>query len=277
MGAALTYARRYALFTLVGIAGEDDLDAPDLMDPTPGGEKSRVTSDSNGSRQKHLGRRTGPKSGGAPSLRTSLSEALSASLRDELLREIEELNAAEQAAPWAQRRLLAKNKLSAADAQQVEEAFTAKLASIPPQHPETGDASRSGKGSRTPPIEKAVLAFPEQRRIRDRDHVRYVMKQPCLLCGRRPSDPHHLRFAQGRALGRKVSDEFTVPLCRTHHREVHRCGNEERWWNKTKIDPLAAAHALWLQTHPLPRAEPSSHNDIVNSETKESAAKHHSV
>src|SRR5271166_2265463 len=34
MGAALTYARRYALFTLVGIAGEDDLDAPDLNAPT---------------------------------------------------------------------------------------------------------------------------------------------------------------------------------------------------------------------------------------------------
>src|SRR5262250_1288841 len=34
MGAALTYARRYALFTLVGIAGEDDLDAPDLLSPT---------------------------------------------------------------------------------------------------------------------------------------------------------------------------------------------------------------------------------------------------
>ena len=35
MGAALTYARRYALFTLVGIAGEDDLDAPDLCAPAP--------------------------------------------------------------------------------------------------------------------------------------------------------------------------------------------------------------------------------------------------
>ena len=34
MGAALTYARRYALFTLVGIAGEDDLDAPDLLNGT---------------------------------------------------------------------------------------------------------------------------------------------------------------------------------------------------------------------------------------------------
>ena len=35
MGAALTYARRYALFTLVGIAGEDDIDAPDLSAPIP--------------------------------------------------------------------------------------------------------------------------------------------------------------------------------------------------------------------------------------------------
>src|SRR6516164_1392362 len=41
MGAALTYARRYALFTLVGIAGEDDLDAPDLMGPTPATSMSK--------------------------------------------------------------------------------------------------------------------------------------------------------------------------------------------------------------------------------------------
>jgi hypothetical protein len=43
---------------------------------------------------------------------------------------------------------------------------------------------------------------------------------------RRPADAHHLRFAQAPALGRKVSDELTVPLCRGHHREVHRCGDE---------------------------------------------------
>ena len=59
-----------------------------------------------------------------------------------------------------------------------------------------------------------------------------MAKQPCLICGRRPADPHHLRFAQHRALGRKVSDEFTVPLCRGHHREVHRCGDEAAWWKK---------------------------------------------
>jgi hypothetical protein len=78
------------------------------------------------------------------------------------------------------------------------------------------------------------------------------MKQACLVCGRRPSDPHHLRFAQSPALGRKVSDEFTVPLCRVHHREIHRYGDEAAWWNKIGVDPVAAARALWLKTHPLP-------------------------
>jgi hypothetical protein len=101
-------------------------------------------------------------------------------------------------------------------------------------------------------VDKGVLVFPEPRRIRDRDHIRHVVKQPCLICGRRPSDPHHLRFAQSRALGRKVSDEFTVPLCRGHHREVHRSRDEGGWWTKTGLDPMAAARALWLETHPLP-------------------------
>jgi hypothetical protein len=103
-------------------------------------------------------------------------------------------------------------------------------------------------------INKSALALPEPRRLRDRDHVRYVAKQPCLVCGRKPSDPHHLRFAQRRALGRKVSDEFTVPLCRGHHRELHRCGDEAAWWRKAGIDPTIAARALWLETHPLPKA-----------------------
>jgi hypothetical protein len=66
-------------------------------------------------------------------------------------------------------------------------------------------------------IDKSALALPEPRRVRDRDHVKSVAKQPCLICGRRPSDAHHLRFAQSKALGHKVSDEFTVPLCRGHH------------------------------------------------------------
>jgi hypothetical protein len=261
MGAALTYARRYSLFTLVGIAGEDDLDAPNLMDPAPEPGTLRINSKSggNGGQQfrsdRPAGRGVGIKFASA-SLQPELSVALSASLRIELLRQIDGLSSADEAALWAQRRLVAKNQLSAVDAQQVEEAFAAKLAVIPPEtDTKADDVTTDQNLVENKQINKSVLEFSEPRRIRDRDHIRHVIKQPCLICGRRPSDPHHLRFAQSRALGRKVSDEFTVPLCRTHHREVHRCREEGSWWQKTAIDPLAAARTLWLETHPLPKAE----------------------
>ena len=271
MGAALTYARRYALFTLVGIAGEDDLDAPDLIAPIPQTEKPRTGSTSSSNRGQQsasdaLARRgKKAKKLGSPTLRRELSAALSASLRTELLREIEDLSAPDDAALWAHRKQPAKNQLSATDAQQVEEAFAAKLAVIQAQSAKSDDvlsyqslAEQTGAATQ---INKSVLVFPEPRRIRDRDHIRHVIKQPCLLCGRRPSDPHHLRFAQSSALGRKVSDEFTVPVCRAHHREIHRCGDEESWWRNTRIDALAAARALWLETHPLPRAEAAAANN----------------
>ncbi len=234
MGAALTYARRYALFTLVGIAGEDDVDAPDLIGPGSQAESIESKFVANGGQPTSSNRRAGRAKASkfnSPSPKSELSAALSASLRAELLREIEVLSAAENAALWAQRRLPAKNQLYATDAQQVEEAFAAKLAVMPIQSAagETptvvGDQTLTEKTG-TPQIDKTVLVFPEPRRIRDRDHIRHVIKQPCLVCGRQPSDPHHLRFAQSRAFGRKVSDEFTVPLCRAHHREIHRCGKE---------------------------------------------------
>ena len=270
MGAALTYARRYALFTLVGIAGEDDLDAPDLIGQVPQTEKLSIESESvgNGRQQagsNHRAGRARANKFSSPSPGFELSVTLSASLRAELLREIEGLGAADDAALWAQRRLPAKSQLSAADAQQVEEAFAAKLAAIPAQGAKADDATTESRdqilAEKTSSIDKGVLVFPEPRRIRDRDHIRHVIKQPCLICGRRPSDPHHLRFAQSRALSRKVSDEFTVPLCRTHHREIHRSGNEGLWWRNTGIDPLAAARTLWLETHPLLRAEATPANN----------------
>jgi hypothetical protein len=265
MGAALTYARRYSLFTLVGIAGEDDLDAPDLTEPNPQIENLRVNSKtaSNGGQQTAPDRLPGrggrANKSDSVSPQSKLSTALSASLRVELLRQIDGLGSADEAALWAQRRLVAKNRLSIADAQEVEEAFATKLAFIPAENAKPGEATATLKKSlaektRTPQINKSVLGFPEPRRIRDRDHIRHVMKQSCLICGRRPSDPHHLRLAQSRALGRKVSDEFTVPLCRTHHREIHHCGDESSWWRNTGVDPMAAARALWLETHPLPTA-----------------------
>jgi hypothetical protein len=81
-------------------------------------------------------------------------------------------------------------------------------------------------------------------------HLKYIASQPCLVCGRQPSDPHHLRFAQPWALGLKVSDEFTVPLCRGHHRQVHQVSNEIAWWEDLTIDALEIAKGLWEQTRP---------------------------
>jgi hypothetical protein len=78
--------------------------------------------------------------------------------------------------------------------------------------------------------------------------------QPCLVCGRTPADPHHLRFAQPRAMSRKVSDEFTVPVCRMHHRELHTHGDERLWWKRLNIDPLPIALRLWKQGQTDPTA-----------------------
>ena len=152
----------------------------------------------------------------------------------------------------------AKNTLTVADAEQLERAFQERLLSVTSETVANSLLPRRRpsreKRRRGSVVNKSVLALSTPRRIRDRDHVKSVAKQPCLVCGRRPADAHHLRFAQSPALGRKVSDEFTVPLCRGHHREVHRCGDEAGWWDKAGIDAAAAARVFWLQTHPLPSA-----------------------
>jgi Rad52/22 family double-strand break repair protein len=109
-------------------------------------------------------------------------------------------------------------------------------------------------------IDKSVLTIAEPKRLRDKAHLGFVASQPCLVCGRQPSDPHHLRFAQPRALGLKVSDEFTVPLCRGHHRQLHEAGNEVAWWDNLKIKPLEVARGLWEQTH---HAHDSNSNQAV--------------
>jgi hypothetical protein len=97
-------------------------------------------------------------------------------------------------------------------------------------------------------VDKGALTLGETRRYRDCAHLRFVSAHPCLICGRRPSDAHHLRFAQPRALGRRVSDEFTVPLCRSHHRALHRYGDEAAWWESNKVDPIFVARELWQRT-----------------------------
>jgi hypothetical protein len=198
MGAALTYARRYALFALVGIAGEDDLDAPDLHVAEPVEPKGAHPvsyyrrrphgGDGQLSQKSTANPRTEPGSAPADS---GLRRKLSAVLRDQLLRHMENINSAEGAAIWARRILPAKNTLHEADARQVEEAFQARLtvingqsnsASVGDGHdvPQAiltnGDvppARLAAKGQTAEPIDKSELAHPEPRRIRDRDHLRF--------------------------------------------------------------------------------------------------------
>jgi hypothetical protein len=307
MGAALTYARRYALFTLVGIAGEDDLDAPDVVAPTPqtmgnpeGADRPRRAR--NGAGRLNAARSVEHRTPVDPPKKTfTMGEAipldikLSAKMRDEMLAELNELGTSDEAARWAKRRYPDKTtKLNAADAATIDQVFRTKIISFAAHYAEgvperweadspsgndtetaeTGSdtaevavdghmategkneapAKAEGKAKRSgpaQPVDKSLLPFPEPRRVRDREHMRYVAQQPCLVCGRKPCDAHHLRFAQTRALGRKVSDEFTVPLCRGHHRELHRYGDEAKWWRKNAVDPIATARALWLEMHPL--------------------------
>jgi hypothetical protein len=261
MGAALTYARRYALFTLVGIAAEDDLDAPDLA--VPGGQAGpadrRLTNGNAGfdgrdnRRAQQVSRYRGAVA--QSPVRRTLDEKASAELRDSLLAEIDALSR-NDAAEWAHRRMADKNGLTTGHARLVEEAFEQKLVGLPADEGKTAPRRKqSRKSARTPQrpvIDKSALTFPEPRRVRDREHVRLVAGRACLICARLPADPHHLRFAQTRAIGRKVSDEFVVPLCRGHHRELHRSGDEATWWRTHSVDPAPAARALWLESHPLP-------------------------
>jgi hypothetical protein len=215
MGAALTYARRYALFTLVGIAGEDDLDAPDLAtptEPTPGPEEPKEGSNRrlNGGQRNHV-QRTSLRGDGkiyAPSANPILGPEASAELRDRLLAELNDFGSGDEAAVWARRNLGVKNDLIEADARRVEDAFQARLATL---QTGAGDAvqqataeEQSHGSHRGAPddrpfskvIDKSLLTVPEPRRLRDRTHVKAVAKQPCLICGRQPADAHHLRFAQ---------------------------------------------------------------------------------
>jgi hypothetical protein len=290
MGAALTYARRYALFTLVGIAGEDDLDAPDICAPAPAtgplGKTMTGSSGADGRDRRAVDRnidgpaaglepppsshRNGRARGAAkPASPPVLAPEESAVLRDRLLKEIAALTSEDNATDWAQRALVAKNQLTASDGRLLEVAFELRLSALLPSERSgssvaggsldrsslasdetTGTSAGPGDGSadQSARVDKSRLAVPAPRRYRNKAHLRYVAQQPCLLCGRKPSDPHHLRHLQPRALGRKASDEFAVPLCRIHHRLVHRVGNEAAWWKDAGIDPTKAARQLWRQT-----------------------------
>jgi len=303
MGAALTYARRYALFTLVGIAGEDDLDAPDLphikLDGGIAGPSNLErpnghagATDSSPPYRKGSPRKLRPS---VPILNTEASTAM----RDRLAAEIAGLGSVEVGVEWARGSIAAKNTLTAADASAVETAFRDRMqvlesgreasaedqvvgspgiASLPgsaivqdPSLEETQQAavgrhkgsqrrrSRASDEVKAEHIDKSALTIAEPRRYRNKEHLRLVAQNACLICGRKPSDPHHLGFMQPRALGRKVSDEFAVPLCRTHHREAHRAGDERAWWEQVGIDPVKVARELWRKVRLSGSTPPSSH------------------
>src|SRR5436190_1989234 len=124
MGAALTYARRYALFALVGIAGEDDLDAPDVrpapLDPADDANPSAPASRKRSNGSIHKSRQPKPV----------LATEASAALRDQLIAEINQLKDGDDIALWAHRRLAAKNMLTADDARAVETACQAVLGDL---------------------------------------------------------------------------------------------------------------------------------------------------
>ena len=369
MGAALTYARRYALFSLVGVAGEDDLDAPDLelkVEPTRAAPANGAAGP-NGAKPP-IGPANGRGKGGAPILvAPALPAGPAAALRDRLIGEIDRLSGSDDAAAWAATGLPAKAALPLKDAQAVEARFRDRVgrfeaateaagapagpraaaaapagetsqpsiateaaaaalvppsldaavvadadaladadaeaaaptepiapspaqpgpssaldpppdagappsspdappdADAPPSSPDAprppaslaasaagGDPERPGAGEqllKPPPLAPAGRGpVAKPIRLRDPEHRKFVARQPCVVCGRRPSDPHHLRYLQPRALGRKVSDEFTVPLCRGHHRELHRAGDERRWWGERGLDPEPIALELWRRS-----------------------------
>jgi hypothetical protein len=294
MGTALTYARRYALFTLVGIAGEDDLDAPDLLHVIPssgtaskqdsakrGNGASTQTASPLGSVKQIPGNRHAANRANIAFPEIPLTPKESASLRDQLLTQVTEITSSELAANWAKNALATKNRLSAEDAKIIEAVFEQRLTDLgspapvemveakstdgsigpstvskpAPQiavtNPETKSVestSDDSSSAATAAIDKSLLALPAPRRYRNKDHLRHVAKQPCIVCGRKPSDPHHLRHMQPRALGRRTSDEFVVPLCRVHHREMHRAADEGAWWKKAGIDPIKIARKLWKET-----------------------------
>ena len=137
MGAALTYARRYALFTLVGIAGEDDLDAPDVMAPTAsstGTDPSTTNGNgyaSKGGWSRHLSKKGKSALEKNRRIEPPLTAEASAALRDRLISELNGLGSGEDAALWAKRIIPERDKLMVADAERLDEAFHVRLRSLP--------------------------------------------------------------------------------------------------------------------------------------------------
>ena len=202
----------------------------------------------------------------------------SAAQRDRLIADVARLQSSDEAADWVHKNLPVKNTLIAVDAESVEASFRERLAAIeaqpqrartahvttakggaaPTDRPPGSDGEPFAASPEDPAVGSTILpGRPAARRrrvaaktirLRDKEHCNFVATQPCVVCGRTPTEAHHIRFAQPRALGRKVSDEYTVPVCRLHHRDLHSYGDEASWWAGVGIDPLPIALELWRRS-----------------------------
>ena len=206
----------------------------------------------------------------------TLDPEQSAKLREQLLATVAQLQSEEEAADWVHKNMPAKNTLIAAESDLVESAFKDKLASIQSMQACTEEPASSVAGDDLATVNEQIVVelmeasvaapiiLPQKRedcprrvatktvRLRDKEHCKFVATQPCVVCGRMPAEAHHIRFAQPRALGRKVSDEYTVPVCRLHHRDLHTYGDEASWWAAVSIDPLPIALQLWRKSRSHP-------------------------
>jgi hypothetical protein len=289
MGAALTYARRYALFTLVGITGEDDLDAPDLnlkIEPSAVADAFTTDRQARSLASDEIARAASIRRVATTrSSKVTLDSDRSAALRERLIADLAGLRSEDEAADWAHRNLPGKNTLTTEDADLVEASFRERLATIElalevneiqptvdPNGPLGQTTDQDSPAAAGEPFFGSIDAAapssiilpgnarrrrlaPKAIRLRDKEHCKFVTTQTCVVCGRKPSEAHHIRFAQPRALGRKVSDEYTVPVCRLHHRELHRYGDEASWWAGVNIDPLPIALELWRHSRPTPNSQ----------------------
>src|SRR5262249_54426985 len=178
------------------IAGEDDLDAPDLCDgpPSPSAvdRSFRPTDDQSRMppRMPGNGRARGSRKGEIP---LALDPEQSAALREKLLTQLRNIASADLAAAWAREALSAKNSLTATDAKLVEDAFERRLSELPsseaatpsnddPSVPQIGRPQVIATLEVTDPcqakgIDKSILTVAAPRRYRNREHLRYVTQQ----------------------------------------------------------------------------------------------------
>ena len=174
--------------------------------------------------------------------------------------ELKQLEEPESLTAWATQALPLKDQLSVADARSLEIAFATKITELElgalPESKQPETIGHALQSSLEQVSTEAPILLRKPVRERNREHLKFVAAQPCLACGRTPCDAHHVKFAQPRAIGRKVSDKFTVPLCRLHHRELHHQGDERSWWQQHELEPLAVATSLWEETHAFQHDQP---------------------